>query len=89
MTSSGLASYAYAPGTTLNLDQWPTLQELIDSGKRLIMFLGKHVVQFFFEPLLILAIDYGADTSVVPYILDEFTYFFETPYDTTDPNFPE
>jgi hypothetical protein len=25
----------------------------------------------------------------VPYILDEFTYFFETPFDTTDPTFPE
>jgi hypothetical protein len=25
----------------------------------------------------------------VPYVLDEFHYFFETPYDTTDPNFPE
>jgi hypothetical protein len=25
----------------------------------------------------------------VPYILDEFSYFFETPYDTTDPTFPE
>ena len=24
-----------------------------------------------------------------PYILDEFAYFFETPYDTTDPNFAE
>ena len=24
-----------------------------------------------------------------PYILDEFSYFFETPYDTTDPTFPE
>jgi hypothetical protein len=36
-----------------------------------------------------MSIDYGADTSTVSYILDEFTYFFETPYDTTDPNFPE
>jgi hypothetical protein len=25
----------------------------------------------------------------VPFILDEFTYFFETPYDTTDPTFNE
>lgn len=24
----------------------------------------------------------------MPYILDEFAYFFETPYDVTDPSFP-
>jgi hypothetical protein len=34
-------------------------------------------------------LDYHADTSSVSYILDEFTYFFETPYDTTDSTFPE
>jgi len=31
--------------------------------------------------------DYHADTSSVPYILDEFAYFFETPFDTTKDNF--
>lgn len=25
----------------------------------------------------------------MPYILEEFNYFFETPYDTTNPSFPE
>ncbi|KAL1891422.1 hypothetical protein Sste5346_007685 [Sporothrix stenoceras] len=68
----GLASYAYAPTGTLTLDQWPTLAELISSGKRLIVFM-----------------DYHADVSQVNYILDEFTYLYETPYDTTDPNFAE
>lgn len=33
--------------------------------------------------------DYHADTSQVNYILDEFTYLYETPYDTTDPNFAQ
>ena len=37
---------------------------------------------------LVAFLDAGASVSV-PYILDEFTYFFETPYDTTDPTFPE
>lgn len=37
---------------------------------------------------LIAFLDAGAAPSV-PYILDEFTYFFETPYDVTDPNFAE
>lgn len=39
--------------------------------------------------MLIIYSDYGADPSNVSYILEEFTYFFETPYDTTDPTFPE
>lgn len=33
--------------------------------------------------------DYGADASTVPYILDEFAYFFETPYDVTNATFPD
>ena len=71
-TSSGLKSYAYIPPISpIAIDAWPTLQELITAGTRLIAFL-----------------DAGANASV-PYILDEFTYFFETPYDTTDPTFPE
>lgn len=37
---------------------------------------------------LVAFLDAGADPSV-PYILDEFSYFFETPFDTTDPAFPE
>lgn len=71
-TSSGLKSYAYTPSTSpLGLSAWPTLQEMISAGTRLVAFL-----------------DAGVNPSV-PYILDEFTYFFETPYDTTDPTFPQ
>ncbi|RKU45748.1 hypothetical protein DL546_008294 [Coniochaeta pulveracea] len=66
----GLDKYAYAPGTNLSMSEWPTLQSMINSGKRLVVFM-----------------DYHADTTVVPYILDEFTYFFETPYDVTDSSF--
>jgi len=66
MTSSGLSSYAFTPTSQLSMSEWPTLQELIDDGTRLVMFL-----------------DYDADTSVVPYILPEFDYFFETAYDVT------
>ncbi|KAJ1569409.1 hypothetical protein HK405_005299 [Cladochytrium tenue] len=65
--SANITSYAYTPSGTLTLSQWPTLQELIDSGKRLVTFL-----------------DYDADTSKVAYLLPEFTYFFETPYDVTN-----
>jgi len=66
MQSTGLASYAYSPDQKLEESDWPTLQELIDDGTRLVMFL-----------------DYLADLTKVPYILDEFTYFFETAYDVT------
>ena len=71
-SASGLKRYAYTPPTSpLALDAWPTLQEMITAGTRLVAFL-----------------DAGAEPSV-PYILDEFTYFFETPFDTLDPAFPE
>lgn len=70
--ASGLKPYTYTPLTSpLAIDAWPTLQEMITAGTRLVAFL-----------------DAGADPSV-PYILDEFTYFFETPFDTLDPKFPE
>ena len=36
---------------------------------------------------LVVFLDYDADTTVAPYILDEFSYFFETPYDVTDASF--
>lgn len=34
-------------------------------------------------------VDYHADTSKVGYILDEFKYYFETPFDPTDSSFPQ
>ncbi|EME46991.1 hypothetical protein DOTSEDRAFT_69094 [Dothistroma septosporum NZE10] len=41
---------------------------------------GKRVVVF---------LDYKANETEVPYILDEFTYYFETPFSQTDPTFSE
>ncbi|KAL8708894.1 MAG: hypothetical protein Q9225_007534, partial [Loekoesia sp. 1 TL-2023] len=38
---------------------------------------------------LIVFLDYGANPSFVPYLLNEFTYYFETPFDTTDPAFKQ
>ncbi|ESZ98480.1 hypothetical protein SBOR_1142 [Sclerotinia borealis F-4128] len=71
MEASGLARYAYTPPHQLAIDEWPTLQEMITAGDRLVMFL-----------------DYDANTNVAPYILPEFSYFFETAYDVTTPTFP-
>ncbi|KAE8376725.1 PLC-like phosphodiesterase [Aspergillus bertholletiae] len=73
--SAGIKGYAFVPSSSpdvLAVDSWPTLGELIGTGKRLVVFL-----------------DSGADTTSVPYILDEFGYFFETPYDVTDASFPD
>lgn len=42
--SSGLSSYVYTPPQKLAISDWPTLQELINDGTRLIAFLGKFLV---------------------------------------------
>ena len=72
--ASGIAPYAYIPTAShskSDINSWPTLGELITSGKRLVAFL-----------------DSGASPSI-PYILPEWTYFWETPFDTTDPSFTQ
>ncbi|KAI5304970.1 hypothetical protein KEM56_005580 [Ascosphaera pollenicola] len=68
--STDITQRAYVPPTNpapLPFDKWPTLGDLIASGKRLIVF-----------------IDYNANTASVPYLLNEFDYFFETPFSPTD-----
>jgi hypothetical protein len=41
ITSSALNTYAYTPTKTLAIDEWPTLQEMISSGDRFVVFLGE------------------------------------------------
>lgn len=36
---------------------------------------------------LVVFLDYGAKPAKVPYILDQFDHFWETPFNTVDPNF--
>ncbi|CAO3642864.1 unnamed protein product [Cunninghamella blakesleeana] len=60
--AAGLIDYSYAQNA--NNFTWPTLQEMIASGKRLVTFT-----------------DLGADQAQVPWLLPEFNYVFETPYD--------
>lgn len=76
---SGIIPYAYTPIPThksTDLTTWPTLGSLISTNKRLIAFL-----------------DAGADSphahTLAPYLLPEFTYFWETPFDTVDPSFSQ
>lgn len=41
-SSSGIKDYAYVPASSpLSISDWPTLGDLISSGKRLVVFLGK------------------------------------------------
>ncbi|KAF5246123.1 hypothetical protein FANTH_7030 [Fusarium anthophilum] len=70
-SSAGLKDLVFRPQKRLSRDEWPTLQELLDDGTRLIVFM-----------------DYYMDESRVDYILDEFDYFWETPFGETDPSFP-
>ncbi|KAF2771800.1 PLC-like phosphodiesterase [Teratosphaeria nubilosa] len=71
----GLASYAFVPPTG-------TTRLAMDSWPTY----GEMIAD---GTRLVMFLDYEADESVVPYVLDEFAYFFETPYDTTDPAFSE
>ncbi|KAH0613234.1 uncharacterized protein H6S33_009614 [Morchella sextelata] len=72
LVNSGLADIAYVPPKrNIRYNQWPTLSELILTGKRAIVFM-----------------DYKADEGIVPYILDEFSYMWETPFSQTDAAFP-
>lgn len=41
------------------------------------------------ETRLVAFLDYGALVDEVPYLLPEFLYFWETPFDMTDPSFPQ
>ncbi|GLA76441.1 hypothetical protein AtubIFM55763_008015 [Aspergillus tubingensis] len=73
--SSGISDYAFVPSSSPNTLAMDEWPTL-----RELIGNGTRLVSF---------LDYGADTSTVPYILDEFAYFFETPYDVTNATFPD
>ncbi|KAJ2816633.1 hypothetical protein IWW50_006430 [Coemansia erecta] len=58
---AGLDTYAFAPASSNST--WPSLSQMIDTGKRLVIFT-----------------DRNADTSAVPWILNERSYVVQTPY---------
>ncbi|KAF7723725.1 hypothetical protein EC973_001701 [Apophysomyces ossiformis] len=64
-SQSSIMPYVY---THPNLSQpWPTLQDMIDAGKRVVNF-----------------IDSQANVEEIPWLMYQFSYVFETPYDNTD-----
>lgn len=70
--NSGLINYAYTP---------PKIPMGLDDWPPLsqMILTGKRVVIF---------MDYQANQTEVPYILDEFSQMWETPFSPTDRNFP-
>lgn len=73
-SASGIKSYAYTPTSTTTppmVGGWPTLGSLISTNVRLMTFIA--------------SLDPNSNT-VAPYLMDEFTFVFENPFETTDAN---
>ena len=72
LVDSGLSRYAYIPPVVpMDISSWPTLEEMILTQKRVVIFM-----------------DYNANQTKVPYILDEFSQMWETPFSPTNQSFP-
>ncbi|KAF3385605.1 putative secreted protein [Penicillium rolfsii] len=70
--NSGLYDLAYTPPKIpMGLDDWPTLSEMILTGKRAVIFM-----------------DYQANQTAIPWLMDEFSQMWETPFSPTDVAFP-
>ena len=69
--TASITSYAFTPNsTTVALSTWPTLQSMIANSTRLVTFVAS------LDPL---------SNTVAPYLLDEFTFVFENPFEVTSP----
>ncbi|KAJ9619918.1 hypothetical protein H2203_008192 [Taxawa tesnikishii (nom. ined.)] len=70
--AAGIEDYVYTPPSiTTAPSEWPTLQTLINNGTRLLNFVA--------------SLDASSNT-VAPYLMDEFTFIFENPYDNSSPS---
>ncbi|KIW90563.1 uncharacterized protein Z519_09210 [Cladophialophora bantiana CBS 173.52] len=75
-TTAEITNYAYVPPSTStppSSGTWPTLQDLITANKRLMVFVAS-------------LSDPASIPSQYAYLMDEFTFIFENPYDNTSPN---
>ncbi|KAG6026508.1 hypothetical protein E4U41_001255 [Claviceps citrina] len=69
---SGITKYVYHPPyLPMAWSDWPTLEEMILRGQRVVMFL-----------------DYQANQTEYPWLMDEFSQVWETPFDPMDRSFP-
>jgi hypothetical protein len=72
VTNAGLLDYIYIPPTQpMDIDNWPTLGEMIISNKRVVMML-----------------EYDANQETVPWLLDMWSYQWQTPFSPTNVSFP-
>ncbi|KAJ9667262.1 hypothetical protein H2201_002463 [Coniosporium apollinis] len=71
-TFSGAGAHSYIPPSSEALDQWPTLNELIDAGTRMLTFVAY--------------LPQDSSRAQASYLMDEFAYIFENPYDTSSPD---
>jgi hypothetical protein len=88
----GLDKMSFRPSTSPNplpIDQWPTLGDMIKNNQRLVTFIGTFLRSWRDDARANPNQDYGADETKVPYLLNEFKYFWETPFDTTDSKFAQ
>lgn len=69
--TSGIMSYVYMPPSISSPpSSWPTLQELISANTRLLTFVA--------------SLDISQISSSEAFLMDEFTFIFETQYQITD-----
>jgi len=69
--AANLTSHAYVPPSrTTALEKWPTLMDMISNSTRLVAFIAPLDPQ---------------SNTVAPYLLDEFTFVWENPYDVMSP----
>ena len=69
---SGILRYIYTPPIApMKRGDWPTLNDMILQGQRVVMFM-----------------DYMADQREYPWLMDEFSQMWETPFDPVNQSFP-
>lgn len=74
--ANGITKYTFTPTTTSGVPLQPPTWPTLSQ----LITANTRLVVF---------LDYGANTAKTPYILDEFAYFFEDAFDTTDPSFAD
>ncbi|RDB16525.1 PI-PLC X domain-containing protein 1 [Hypsizygus marmoreus] len=73
--NAGVTPFAYIPPSRpVRRNDWPTLGQLIDQGKRVIVFLDAGAD--------------GSAGGIVDFILPQFEMVWEDPFSPTDANFP-
>ncbi|UPX10581.1 uncharacterized protein EKO05_0001232 [Ascochyta rabiei] len=68
--SSGISEYAYTPASTSIPTTWPTLDNLIGNGTRLMTFVAS----------------LSEASPQYPFLMDQFTYTFENSYENVNPS---